>query len=69
MATVNTLESKSNKNAFYMVFGTAGHCWQVLGTFKLPLKGLSEIIFEDSEFKKVTYSLSYINFSSLSVLG
>jgi len=38
---------KGMQNAFYMVL----KCWQVLSTFKHPLKGLGEIIFMSFSLK------------------
>jgi hypothetical protein len=44
MATVNTLESKNNKNEAKMHFTHSSALLAALGTFKLPPKGLNEII-------------------------
>jgi hypothetical protein len=44
MATMNTLESKNNKNEVKMHFTCSSALLAALGTFKLPINGLSEII-------------------------
>jgi hypothetical protein len=50
MATVNTPESKNNKNEAKMHFTWSS---AVLASFKLPLKRLSEIIFMNWSLKLV----------------
>jgi len=48
MATVNTLESKNNKNEVKMHFTCSSALLAALGTFKLPLNGLGEIFIVSS---------------------
>ena len=56
MATVNTLESKNNKNEAKMHFTCSSALLAALGTFKLPLKGLSENFFYQLVIKMGTSS-------------
>jgi hypothetical protein len=62
MFTVKPPESKSNKNEARMHF-----TWSlaVLGTFKLLIKGLCEIIIVSSSPKRVMFSGLYNSFNSL----
>jgi len=53
MATVNTLESKNSKDKGKMHFTCSLALLATLGTFKLPLKGVSEIIVTSSSLKNV----------------
>ena len=53
MATVNTLESKNNKNEAEMHLTCSLALLAALSTFKLPLKGLHEIFIASSSPKQV----------------
>jgi len=55
MATVNTLESKNNKNEAKMHFTCSLALLAASGTFKLPLKGLSEKNFTSLSLKWVPH--------------
>jgi hypothetical protein len=64
MATVNTLESKNNKNEAKMHFTWSSALLAALGTFKLHLKGLGENFFMSLSLNVYSFVLIVLSYCS-----